>query len=490
MRRASSLVAALFAAGPALASDPTRTDEEAAQVAAVVAPTGNFDVAEIYEARPGGAQTGFAAAPRQALLHPFPGLSAEAERNFIAGQALFEKIWVAAPTATQASDGLGPLYNARACSACHVQGGRGSAPAGDGRLPRGLVLHVARPGGPTSEIEGWITTQGDPVYGEQIQDFGTVGQQAEARPVVSYTEIPVALAGGEIVHLRAPLYGLEAMAFGPLAKDTMLSPRMAPPMSGLGLIEAIPAEDILALADEDDADGDGISGRPNWLPGADGPLFGRFGLKAGHASVTDQSATAFANDIGISTPLHPAGWGDCTEAQSACRAGPHGDGDARVFEVDAAALDLVSLYAESLAPPARRDLDDPEVLRGKEVFYSAGCISCHRPKFVTARAEGDPTSFQLIWPYSDFLLHDMGEGLADGFAEGRATGREWRTAPLWGIGLASAANPAAGYLHDGRARSLLEAVLWHGGEALAARDHVASLPPADRDALIRFLESL
>ncbi|MEL6979412.1 MAG: di-heme oxidoredictase family protein, partial [Pseudomonadota bacterium] len=144
----------------------------------------------------------------------------------------------------------------------------------------------------------------------------------------------------------------------------------------------------------------------------------------------------------------------------------------------------------------RRDVDDPIVLRGKEMFYEAGCISCHTPKHVTHRLETDGAaaqpeqSFQLIWPYTDLLLHDMGEGLADGRPEGEATGREWRTPPLWGVGLTEAVNGHTFYLHDGRARSLLEAVLWHGGEAQAARDHAAALPKADRDALIRFLESL
>jgi len=484
------MAAALVA--PAFADTIPRTAEEAARVAAVTAPTGDFTAPEPYEARPGGAQTASAGAARQAFLHGFPGLSDAGARDFIAGQALFEKLWVAAPTATKASDGLGPLYNARACAACHILGGRGSAPEGDGALPVGLVLHLARPAeaDATSEIEGWLATRGDPVYGDQVQDFGVVGQVAEAKPEVRYSEEAIALPGGEIVHLRAPSYSLSAPAFGPLAPETMVSPRMAPPMIGLGLIEAIPEADILALADEDEADGDGISGRANWLPGAEGPVLGRFGLKAGHASVRDQSATAFANDIGISTPDRPDAWGDCTAAESACRAGPHGDGDARIHEADEAALALVSLYAESLAPPARRDLAAPEVLRGKRVFYEARCTACHQPKFVTARSEGDPTSFQLIWPYSDFLLHDMGPGLADGFAEHRATGQEWRTAPLWGLGLARDANPRAGYLHDGRARSLIEAILWHGGEALAARDHVVSLPPADRDALISYLESL
>jgi CxxC motif-containing protein (DUF1111 family) len=273
----------------------------------------------------------------------------------------------------------------------------------------------------------------------------------------------------------------------------MLSPRVAPQMIGLGLLEAIPAADILAGADPDDADGDGISGRAQivWSAAHGRPMLGRFGHKAGNATVLDQSAAAFAGDMGISNPLFPDGAGDCTEVQAACRAAPHGDGEARVFEIDAEGLDLTVFYALNLGVPARRDVSDPEVLRGKQVFYDAGCTSCHTPKFVTHRLADQPAqSFQLIWPYTDLLLHDMGDGLADNRPEARADGREWRTAPLWGIGLTETVSGHTYFLHDGRARSLLEAILWHGGEAQAARDRVVGLPTGEREALLRFLESL
>jgi CxxC motif-containing protein (DUF1111 family) len=273
----------------------------------------------------------------------------------------------------------------------------------------------------------------------------------------------------------------------------MFSPRVAPQMIGLGLLEAIPAAEIVARADPEDADGDGISGRAQivWSAVHERPMLGRFGLKAGNATILDQSAGAFAGDIGISSPLVPAAHGDCTEAQAVCRGAPHGDGDAREFEIDMDALRLVEFYSANLAVPARRDVDDPEVLHGKRVFHETGCASCHTPKHVTARLEGrDEHSFQLIWPYTDLLLHDMGPGLADNRPEARASGREWRTPPLWGIGLTEQVSGHTYFLHDGRARSLLEAILWHGGEAQAARDRVVEMPAADRDALIRFLESL
>jgi CxxC motif-containing protein (DUF1111 family) len=216
-------------------------------------------------------------------------------------------------------------------------------------------------------------------------------------------------------------------------------------------------------------------------------MLGRFGLKAGQPTIRAQAAAAFSGDIGISTTLHPDGWGECTAAEADCRTAPDGGAP----EADDTVLDLVTFYSRNLAVPARRDLDDPQVLEGKRVFYAAGCPACHTPKFVTDRLEDRPEqSFQLIWPYTDLLLHDMGEGLADHRPEGRATGTEWRTAPLWGIGLTETVTGRASFLHDGRARTLLEAILWHGGEAQASRDAVAALPKAERDALIRFLESL
>ena len=264
-------------------------------------------------------------------------------------------------------------------------------------------------------------------------------------------------------------------------------------MIGLGLLEAIPAADILALADPQDRNGDGISGRANtvWSVEYDQPMLGRFGLKAGSPTLRQQSASAFAGDIGISTPLFPNAAGDCSKAQIACQKASHGDQDPRGTEVDQTGLDLVTFFSRNLAVPARRNPDDPNVLLGKEVFYTTGCTACHQPNFVTHRLANQPEqSFQLIWPYSDMLLHDLGEGLADNMPEARATGREWRTAPLWGIGLTKQVSGHSYFLHDGRARSLIEAVLWHGGEAKNQRDAVIEMPKTDRDALITFLESL
>ena len=279
-----------------------------------------------------------------------------------------------------------------------------------------------------------------------------------------------------------------------MADDVMLSPRVAPQMIGLGLVEQIPDADILAHADPDDADGDGISGRPNevWDIATQSWRVGRFGWKAGQASIRAQSAEAFAGDMGISSPLVMKPHGDCTAAQAACLAAPTGE-QARLGPSEAPdpVLDLVEFYSQNLGVPQRRNVDDPQVLRGKRAFYETGCVSCHTPKFVTSRkAEDKSKRFQLIWPYSDLLLHDMGAGLADHRPEGKADGYEWRTPPLWGIGLTETVSGHTEFLHDGRARNLTEAILWHGGEAQAARDTFAEMSKSERDDLIAFLESL
>ncbi|TDE41250.1 thiol oxidoreductase [Antarcticimicrobium sediminis] len=485
-------------ADPHLAPAPPSA-AQAVRAATALRPVRDFSGPEPFEANPAGAAT-VRRADKQAFAQPAATLDFESELDFRTGKSLFEKLWVSSPSSTLASDGLGPLYNARACESCHIRDGRGHPPA-QGEVPVGLVLHLSRPvvaeavGGEAgvARIPDTHPIAPDPVYGRQLQTRALRGLSPEYRLSISHDTIEIPLAGGARATLRAPHYHLNDLSYGPLAADTMISPRAAPQMIGLGLLEAIPAADILAQADPEDGDGDGISGRANivWSMTYQRPMLGRFGHKAAQPSLRDQSARAFADDLGISTPLLTAGWGDCTAAQAACRSAPHGDADARVFEVDATGLDLVTRYARNLSVPARRNPGDPQVLRGKQVFHDTGCNACHRAKFITHVLPEQPAqSFQLIWPYSDMLLHDMGPGLADNRPEGRATGQEWRTAPLWGIGLTETVSGQASFLHDGRAHTLLEAILWHGGEAQPHRDRVIALPPADRTALIRFLESL
>lgn len=473
-----------------------RTKDETARILSVTEPATSFAAPEQFEAKPAGAATVRATNNSNAFSLASGNMPFEDELDFKVGNGIFKKLWVSAPSSTLASDGLGPLYNARSCQRCHIKDGRGHPPEGPHDNAISMFLRVSIPGKPDdgiAEIQDYIATLPDPTYGTQLQDFSLAGHPAEYRLDISYEEIEVPMSGGETAHLRMPIYAAADLGYGPLHPDAMLSPRVAPQMIGLGLLEAIPAADILAGADPDDLDGDGISGRANivWSTQYDRPMLGRFGLKAGNATIREQSAGAFAGDIGISNSLVPNPWGECTEAQTDCRAAPHGDQDTRIHEIDDAGLDLVTFYSRNLAVPARRSVDDPTVLRGKEVFYSTGCTSCHTPKFVTHRLEDQPEqSFQLIWPYTDMLLHDMGPGLADNRPEARATGQEWRTPPLWGIGLTEQVSGHTYFLHDGRARSLLEAVLWHGGEATPHKDAVIGMPPDDRNALIRFLESL
>ncbi|MEM9318943.1 MAG: di-heme oxidoredictase family protein [Pseudomonadota bacterium] len=474
-----------------------RTQEERDRIAMVTDIPVDLSAPFAFEENSGGAATVRPRRNTDAFSQPSANLDFEEELNFRVGNGLFRRLWVSSPASTLASDGLGPLYNARSCQRCHIKDGRGHPPEGPDDIAVSMFLRVSIPGpedGPPHPIQDYLATLPDPVYGRQLQDFSLPGHASEYSLGVEYVEIEVGLSGGEVAMLRQPTYSADNLGYGPLHPDAVLSPRVAPQMIGLGLLEAIPAADILALADPDDADGDGISGRPNivWSIVHDQPMLGRFGLKAGLPSVLEQSASAFAGDIGISSPLLPNAWGECMNSQIICRDAIHGgDPEQDGYEIDQIGLDLVTFYSQNLGVPARRDVDDPEVLRGREVFYQTNCIGCHQPSFVTHRLEGDPAqSFQLIWPYSDMLLHDMGEGLADDRPEARANGYEWRTPPLWGIGLTEQVSGHTYFLHDGRARNLLEAILWHGGEAQSQRDAVVSMPPEDRAALIRFLESL
>lgn len=497
-----ALLIILLTTTPALALDDPhlstlpRTAAESARITAILTPPTDFTKPEPFEALSAGAATVRARNTADAFSKSSANMPFDHEMRFKLGNALFRKAWVASPASTLASDGLGPLYNARACQDCHLKDGRGHPPEGPTESRVSLLLRLSVPAntGP-NDIAEWIATAPDPTYGNQLQDFAAPGHAAEGTLQITYADLPVPLADGTVITLRQPTYTLTNPAYGPPDPGLMLSPRIAPQMIGLGLLEAIPAADILALADPDDTDGNGITGRAQIVPSIEygTPMLGRFGLKAGAPTVRDQSAAAFAGDMGLSTPLHPEPWGDCSQAQPNCRTARHGQepGLRDGLEVDAESLDLVTFYARNLGVPERRRVDDPQVLRGKELFHTLTCAGCHTPKHVTHRLTDQPEqSFQLIWPYTDLLLHDMGAGLADNRPEGRATGREWRTPPLWGIGLTAQVSGHTQFLHDGRARTLLEAILWHGGEAQPARDATIALPKTDRDALIAFLESL
>lgn len=469
----------------------------AKQRAAILAPTSDFSKVERWEVLSGGSATNRKRFDRDAFSQPSSNLSFEERADFFVGNGLFRRIWVSAPSSTKSADGLGPLYNARGCQRCHLKDGRGHPPAGPNDSAVSMFLRLSVPPRTKAQENDLaahrINVVAEPTYGGQLQDLSVPGHKPEGRMVIDYEDVPVTLAGGETVHLRKPSYSVADLGYGPMAPDVMLSPRVAQPMIGLGLLEAVAEKDILARADPDDANGDGISGRTNrvWSMDQGKVMLGRFGWKAGQPTLADQSASAFDGDVGISSPLVPAPWGDCTEAEAACRAGPHGDEAHDGLEAGADVMDLILFYARNLAVPERRNANDPGVLRGKSLFYGAGCTGCHTPKSATRRDhEVHALAGQLIWPYTDLLLHDMGEGLADHRPEGLASGREWRTQPLWGIGLTGTVSEHSFFLHDGRARNLTEAILWHGGEAQAARDTFAAMPKEDRDALLSLLNSL
>ena len=495
---AAGLAAALTAAIAGVATLPAaEPDDEQARVAAVTRPAQDFTGPEPYERRPAGKATVFKPLNRDAFSHPSANMPFKRQRDFHVGNGIFRKVWVSAPASTTSSDGLGPLFNARACQRCHLKDGRGQPPAA-GERAETMLLRLSIPPQTEAEREALRAhrqaTIPEPTYGGQLQNFSVQGILAEGEITIAYEETPVTLADGEAVSLRRPTYGISGLHYGPLHPETMLSPRVAPPVIGMGLLEAISEADILAGADPEDRDGDGISGRANlvWSDEHGKPMLGRFGWKAGQPTVSQQAAAAFRGDVGISTPLYPEPQGDCTAAQEACRGAPHGGASAtNTAEASAALFELLNFYTRNLGVPARRDVGDAQVLEGKRLFYEANCTGCHRPKFVTRRDSiGEEQSFQLIWPYSDLLLHDMGEGLADNRPEGEASGREWRTPPLWGIGLTETVSGHTFFLHDGRARSLLEAVLWHGGEAEAAKERVVAMTREERAALLAFLNSL
>ena len=432
--------------------------------------------AEPGEELSGGAATVHDQSPN-AFGNQMPGVSGIQELEFFVGNSFFKQNWVTAPASATARDGLGPFFNARSCSSCHFKDGRGRAPDFDGELSTGYLVRLALANG----------TGLDPNYGGQLQDQAIPGVPVEGHVQITYAAINGTYPDGETYTLQAPTLHLSDLSYGSLASGVATSARVANQMPGLGLLEAIPEADILALADPNDADGDGISGRANhvWDIASQSTRLGRFGWKASQPTVLQQTAGAFLGDMGITTWLFPDE--NCTSIQQDCQAAPHG-GSPEISDDD---LRKVALYARTLAVPARRNVDDQTVLLGKLRFEQVGCTACHVSTLHTGTdAEVPALSGQTIHPYTDLLLHDMGDGLADGLPDHDATGNEWRTPPLWGIGLVEVVNGHTRFLHDGRARSIEEAILWHQGEAQAANDRYQKLSKADRDALIQFLKSL
>ncbi|MEZ4948266.1 MAG: di-heme oxidoredictase family protein [Saprospiraceae bacterium] len=403
----------------------------------------------------GGSTTIHSTGP-DAFTFPLANLNATGLQKHLQADGAFAQQFVTAP-ATQFG-GLGPLFNQNSCESCHIRNGRGQVPRFEGDTKSGLLLRLSVPGtGPHGEILP------APGFGGQLQTKAIFGTEPEGK--LSWTEQMeiVTFVDGTSKEISKRIYSVEE-PYTALPGGLMISPRNAPPVYGLGLLEAIKEEDILKNADEQDLNGDGISGKPNWVWEVleEKKSLGRFGWKAGNPTAAQQSADAAHNDMGLTSFYFK---NESCEGQSNCQ-----DGLSPGDDVDGETIDLFTFYFQALAVPAARGLDLPDVKRGKELFEKANCTACHTPSFKTGNHPMSELSNQTIFPYTDMLLHDMGEGLADNRPEFDANGREWRTAPLWGIGLNQIVNPNTTFLHDGRAADLEEAILWHGGEAEKSRD--------------------
>lgn len=429
----------------------------------------------------GGLQTVFNQSSTAFSL-PSPGLTGLDELYFFTGNSFFNQNWVTAPASTTARDGLGPTFNSRSCSSCHFKDGRGKPPESFGEVATGYLVRLSILG---TSIHGEPLP--DPNYGNQLNDQAILNIPGEGAVQINYTEITGSFEDGTTYTLRKPELSFTGLNYGQFDASIMFSPRVGNQMIGLGLLEAIPESTLHELEDEMDINGDGISGKINyvWDYVNGETVVGRFGWKANQPSLIQQVAAAFIGDIGITSSIFPNE--NCQGNQADCKNAINGGKP----EIDNENLEKVVLYASNLAVPARRNWDDIEVLKGKQLFLDANCNSCHIPKMMTGtHSKFEHLSNQEIRPFTDLLLHDMGEGLADNRPDFEADGNEWRTAPLWGIGLFETVNGHTYYLHDGRARNLMEAILWHGGEAEASKNKVLKMNKTERTALIKFLNSL
>ncbi len=423
-----------------------------------------------------GGSTSIDSSTSNAFSTPAPNLEAANLARHLEGDLNFEAVFVTAPAVV--NSGLGPVFNAASCEACHPRDGRGAPPAGKSPLEP-LLLRLSIPG---ANPDGTGSPNPVPGFGAQLQDSAIFGTTPEGLVEFDYTEIPGAYGDGTPYSLRQPTYTI-TQPYQALPNDLMISPRIGPPVFGLGLLEALDESTILDLSDPLDQDGDGISGKPNfvWDVAANAAVLGRFGWKANQPTLLQQVAAAYRGDIGVTSPYFP------TEDFSGQ---PQDDGLQDDPEITQDILDTAVIYVQTLAVPMRRDVNNPLVKEGEQLFSEAGCASCHTPTLTTGKSHPfEELRNQKIHPFTDMLLHDMGDGLADGRPDFEASGREWRTAPLWGIGLSEVVNGHTHFLHDGRARNLEEAILWHGGEAENAKEFFRTLSQEQRAALIAFLKS-
>lgn len=377
------------------------------------------------------------------IAQPNPFEISDAGLDYLTGQALFEKNWVSSPSSTQASDGLGPQYNARSCVQCHAGAGKGS-------IPQALTIRVEHD-----------------YFGKQLQNRAISGLPAEAEIEISYSSTSVVLADNMEIVLHEPQYSFSS---GETVQKEILefSPRLAPALFGVGLLETIPQQELLAKVDADDSDGDGISGKAG---------LGRFGWKADIENLDEQTGLALSLDLGISSELFPNHFGDCTAQQVDCLSQPNGaSSQHQNLELGHTAFASLLNFVRNIPLPTINESNIPSA--GRTVFENIACLNCHQIGYMQG----------TINPYSDLLLHDMGDALADTF-DG-ALSREWRTPPLWGLTVYQQGNEEQFYLHDGRAKSLEEAILWHGGEAERSVEAFKALSIKEREDLINFLQSI
>ncbi len=436
--------------------------------------------------------------PNAVYMQPLAGLGDDELATFRAGETMFRTSWIVFP-ALQIPNwdvvrppamfgwGLGPTYIANACMACHVQGGSGKTIDKSGATVFQQLLRISIPG---TNAHGGPNPH--PIYGDQLQVFDVISadrkqvREGEADVFVDWEPQTATLADGSRIELRRPKLRVASLAFGPLAPEVMTSLRNAPAIFGLGYLESVSEEDILALAKLQQSQG--LNGRPNYVRDDvhDTTSLGRFGWKANQPGVRQQVAAAFLGDMGITSPLYTKQ--NCPPAQADCRAMPPGDYKPELRVKD---FDAISFWAQALEAPEPRQPARAEVQRGAQLFAAARCAQCHVPDLKTAKQAPFPAlANRSFHPYTDLLLHDMGEALADGRPDFLAGPRDWRTAPLWGIGLRQQVNGSSNLLHDGRARTVTEAILWHGGEAQAARDRFAGFSREDRDALLAFVNAI
>ncbi|MBX2995151.1 MAG: thiol oxidoreductase [Bdellovibrionaceae bacterium] len=449
----------------------------------------------------------------RAYQNPLANLTTEEVERHLAGDALFEKNFSDDPT--QADYGLGPAFNNINCAACHIRDGRGSLPVMDLSSPwtrlgtnESIFLRISIEDGAPRKFDH-TDHYGAPIpvpgFSDQLFHNGSFSLRPD-EPGTGQAEVWMRIENssftypdGSVLKLRKPIFKVEKPYDGDapggsrlFASDVKMGARMTPAMMGLGLVEAIPEKQILDLAKRD-LSAWGIKGEPNWVldqvKWMKGQLYpvslGRFGLKANTPSVLHQSMGALRGDVGITNPYFPdeniAGTPLFEAFKNSWKPG---------IEASLEIADTLTFYSQTLAVPSRRNAEDPLVQKGAVKFNEVGCALCHHPSFTTDQHEVAALRQQTIFPFSDFLLHDMGEDLADGRTDFRASGRQWKTRPLWGIGVSQVVNPRGGFLHDGRARTLEEAVIWHDGEARRSKTLFSQLPKADRDALILFLKSL